>query len=105
MTRTTGLLSIFGLTLLGCPSGEIDDGTFTFTTTTTVGDDVDGDGDGDTGTESGTDDESGESETGSGSCGDANVDPGEECDLGMANGPDKACTPDCLIAACGDGYV
>ncbi|HEY8376608.1 MAG TPA: fibrinogen-like YCDxxxxGGGW domain-containing protein [Nannocystis sp.] len=40
-----------------------------------------------------------------GVCGDGVVDVGEECDDGPANAPDAACTPECTIAACGDGYV
>ena len=40
-----------------------------------------------------------------GVCGDGQVDPGEECDLGPDNSAEGQCTPDCLIAACGDGYV
>lgn len=37
-------------------------------------------------------------------CGDGVEDPGEECDLGSANGPDARCSLDCRInAKCGDG--
>ena len=39
------------------------------------------------------------------SCGDGVVDPGEQCDLGPQNAADGQCTPDCTIAACGDGYL
>ena len=38
-------------------------------------------------------------------CGDGVVDPGEACDDGAGNGPDKSCTPVCARAACGDGFV
>lgn len=38
-------------------------------------------------------------------CGDAHVDPGEECDAGPANRDDGACTLDCKTAECGDGLV
>jgi cysteine-rich repeat protein len=38
-------------------------------------------------------------------CGDANVDPGEDCDDGAANADDGACTTACKAAACGDGLV
>ncbi len=38
-------------------------------------------------------------------CGDGVVDPLEECDLGMMNADDGACTLGCKSAACGDGLV
>ena len=39
-------------------------------------------------------------------CGDGNVDPGEECDLGyVGNANDAYCLYDCTRATCGDGYV
>jgi hypothetical protein len=38
-------------------------------------------------------------------CGDALVDPGEECDLGGDNRDDGPCTLDCEAAFCGDGKV
>ena len=38
-------------------------------------------------------------------CGDGQVDPGEECDWGMGNSEEAGCTPDCELAKCGDGLV
>lgn len=38
-------------------------------------------------------------------CGDGNVDPGEECDLGGDNALTAECRPDCNLARCGDGDV
>ncbi len=38
-------------------------------------------------------------------CGDAIVQPGEECDDGADNGDMNACTSACLLAVCGDGLV
>jgi len=38
-------------------------------------------------------------------CGDGEVDPEEECDLGGNNNDDGACTADCKTAVCGDGKV
>ncbi len=38
-------------------------------------------------------------------CGDGNVDDGEECDDGADNGDTKACTAACKAAVCGDGLV
>ncbi len=35
-------------------------------------------------------------------CGDGQVDPGEECDDGNANGPGGACLADCVNNVCGD---
>src|SRR5690606_25926360 len=46
-----------------------------------------------------------ETDTGDGDdCGNGQVDPGEECDLGPDNSPEGQCTPDCTITECGDGY-
>lgn len=36
-------------------------------------------------------------------CGDGDLDPFEECDLGPANAPAGACLPTCAWATCGDG--
>src|SRR5262245_42131625 len=36
-------------------------------------------------------------------CGNGVVEAGEQCDLGGNNSPSGQCTPECLIAACGDG--
>jgi len=55
----------------------------------------------------------GESEAGTASttvdmpvCGDAVVDPGEQCDLGFAlNADEGACLSNCVLATCGDGFV
>ncbi len=33
------------------------------------------------------------------------VDDDEECDLGAANSATGQCTPECMIAECGDGYL
>jgi cysteine-rich repeat protein len=49
--------------------------------------------------EVGTTDESGEAE-----CGNGEVESGEQCDLGEGNSPSGACTPECQINICGDGY-
>lgn len=44
--------------------------------------------------------------TGGGLCGDGELDPGEECDNGLAgNADDAACLIDCKLASCGDGLV
>jgi len=40
-----------------------------------------------------------------GVCGDGNVDDGEECDEGVNNSDDAACTSACLNNVCGDGKV
>jgi cysteine-rich repeat protein len=38
-------------------------------------------------------------------CGNLKVDPGEECDDGLANnGDDKDCRSDCVLNRCGDGH-
>jgi hypothetical protein len=37
-----------------------------------------------------------------GSCGDGQIDAGEECDDGPANGPGEACNDDCTANTCGD---
>ena len=39
------------------------------------------------------------------SCGDGNVDPGEECDDGVNNANMNSCTSSCTTAKCGDGYI
>ncbi len=39
------------------------------------------------------------------SCGNGLIDPMEECDLGMANNDNGACTTGCKIAVCGDGKL
>ncbi len=41
----------------------------------------------------------------SGECGNSKVEAGEECDLGANNSATGACTPECQINVCGDGYV
>lgn len=38
------------------------------------------------------------------SCGDGKRDAPEACDDGDDNGPTAACTPDCTVNVCGDGY-
>ena len=38
-------------------------------------------------------------------CGDAKLDPGEECDQGFAENGQGACTLDCKLATCGDGLI
>ena len=39
-------------------------------------------------------------------CGNAIIDPGEECDDGQdGSGADKDCRADCVINPCGDGFV
>ena len=38
-------------------------------------------------------------------CGDSLVEGDEQCDLGPDNSASGQCTPECQIAACGDGYV
>jgi len=78
-----------------------DDAADTGSTFTTAPAETSGDGDGDPATGDGD----GDPTTGGGSCGDGAVDPGEECDLGMANAATGQCTPECTIAECGDGYV
>ncbi|MEZ4454635.1 MAG: hypothetical protein R3B09_34605 [Nannocystaceae bacterium] len=40
-----------------------------------------------------------------GYCGDEIVQDGEACDLGPANSKTGACTPECVLAVCGDGLV
>lgn len=57
--------------------------------------------------EGGADEASGASSTGYPPvCGDAVIDPGEECDAGFeANTVNSACLPDCSAASCGDGFV
>lgn len=48
---------------------------------------------------------SGESGTEDPSCGDGEITPPEECDDGLDNADDAACTSSCLAATCGDGHV
>jgi cysteine-rich repeat protein len=38
-------------------------------------------------------------------CGDGVVNAGEECDDGINNGPDKACSATCTKTTCGDGII
>ncbi|HRI09762.1 MAG TPA: hypothetical protein PKW35_18195 [Nannocystaceae bacterium] len=38
-------------------------------------------------------------------CGDGDLEPGEECDLGPQNANDGACTLACTLPICGDGFV
>jgi len=38
-------------------------------------------------------------------CGDGVEGLCEECDLGVDNGPDSACTSLCTVATCGDGFI
>ena len=38
-------------------------------------------------------------------CGDGVLDPGEECDEGLANADDAPCSSDCVAAFCGDGLL
>lgn len=38
-------------------------------------------------------------------CGNGNLDPGEECDLGVFNDDTAACKADCTLQVCGDGQV
>ena len=63
-----------------------------------------GDGDGDS-TGDGDGDPSGGGDGDGPECGDAVVDPGEECDDGQANADDGPCTLACTEAVCGDGLV
>jgi cysteine-rich repeat protein len=88
----------------GCPTGTSDDGGFS-TFTTANNDDL-GDGDGDTETGGNTGDGDGDGDDTAGpNCGDGMVQMGEQCDLGPENSATGSCTPDCQLAACGDGYV
>src|SRR5262245_23337003 len=88
------VLSFVSLALACTPSEPTMD-SFGFTTM--------GDGDGDAETRSGDGDGDGDGDPNP-NCGNGTVESGEECDLGPANAPDGQCTPDCLIATCGDGY-
>ncbi len=92
---------------LACVQGEIPDEPFsTFSDGTTSSGDGDGDAptnDADTDTDPASGD--GDGDTGSGSCGNGTVEEGEECDLGPDNSESGQCTPSCLIATCGDGYL
>jgi cysteine-rich repeat protein len=102
--QSSSLVLVLGLSPLAglaCVQPTSDDGFTTFTTSTTTADGDDeiddsetgdvGDGDGDP--------------TGNEDCGDAVVQPGEECDLGPDNSDAGQCTTSCTIAACGDGNV
>jgi len=67
---------------------------------------------GSTNSASTTDNEPGTSSSGttepapSASCGDAILDPGEQCDLGAAENDDQgACTLECKLAKCGDSLI
>ncbi len=71
------------------------------TTTSTTSDPMDSSGA--SGSESSADASSGE--PADPFCGDGNVDPGEECDLGEENALTAECRPDCNLARCGDGDV
>jgi len=42
---------------------------------------------------------------GAASCGNGNLDPGEECDLGVFNADEGGCKTDCSRQRCGDGVV
>ena len=42
---------------------------------------------------------------GAASCGNGNLDPGEECDLGVFNADEGGCKTDCSSQRCGDGVV
>jgi cysteine-rich repeat protein len=68
-----------------CPAGDCEMGTGT------------SGGDGETGT-----DETGEPTP---ACGNGQVEPGEECDMGIFNGAGGPCTILCTDPACGDGMV
>jgi cysteine-rich repeat protein len=92
--------TLLSLSVVISCSTEEPSGSTTFTSFTTVP----GDGDGDPGETGDGDGDSGDGD-GDMSCGDSVVDPGEECDLGPQNSATGQCTPDCKIAACGDGYV
>jgi cysteine-rich repeat protein len=93
------LLTPATVLVLACSGGEATDTTFNFTT---MGD---GDGDGDETTGDGDGDPSGDGDGEPGTeCGNAVVEAGEQCDLGPDNAADGACTPECQIADCGDGY-
>ncbi|KIG18971.1 hypothetical protein DB30_06582 [Enhygromyxa salina] len=97
MNRAYVVIPLTILALAGCPSGEGVEGATTFQVPTTQ--EGDGDGDNETGT---TGDGDGDGE---GDCGNSIVEAGEECDLGDGNSESANCTPECKIAACGDGYL
>ncbi len=42
---------------------------------------------------------------GGGTCGNAELEPGEECDQGENNADDGICKSDCTLQVCGDGFV
>lgn len=82
-TTATGLSLIIGS---GCPQNDGE----AFSAGLEAGDELateDDDPDGDT------------------ECGNGTVEPGEQCDLGEGNGEHDACTPECQLATCGDGYT
>ena len=88
------------LLLAGCPvAGSEESSTFGFSVTQgdgETGDDDLGDGDGDPGDGDGD---------GDATCGNSIIEGSEQCDLGPENSASGNCTPDCQIAACGDGYL
>jgi cysteine-rich repeat protein len=93
------------LALAGCPVGGSEESTtFGFSASQGDGDgDETGDGDGDSGDGDG-DPGDGDGD-GDNDCGNAVIEVGEQCDLGPENSASGTCTPDCQIAACGDGYL
>lgn len=115
--RSASLLPLlFGLvvTATGCPDGDSDS-----PTSATAGDDSDTsstsltasggepDGTGADPSETGVTMSTGASATGESlpECGDGNLDPDEECDLGDDNSDEGLCTTACTLPACGDGLV
>lgn len=126
--RLLVLLAVCALVGAGCPDGEdqVDSPTSategtssnsnTSPTDPTVGDadgttdpatDTDPDANTDTGadTQGMTEAESASTGDAPGVCGDAQIDPGEQCDDGPVNADDAACTSACELATCGDGYI
>jgi cysteine-rich repeat protein len=83
------------LSLAACPTAGGDRNPFVTGGGETTGDGDESTGDGDSG------DGDGEPST----CGDMVVDLDEQCDFGPANAEDGQCTPECMIAACGDGFL
>jgi len=115
--RSEGHLSaLFALFVVatGCPGGGEDS-----PTSATAGDDPDttstsltasGGGPDDTDVDpSDTDDSMSTDDPSTGElppeCGDGNLDPDEECDLGDNNSDDAPCTSACTLSTCGDGLV